>query len=42
MITQLMGLRRGRMEQMVNHGTGWVRMEFLVPARGLIGFAPSS
>ena len=37
-ITQLMGLRRGRMEQMVNHGTGWVRMEFLVPARGLIGF----
>ena len=36
--TQLMGLRRGRMEQMVNHGTGWVRMEFLVPARGLIGF----
>ena len=38
MTTQLMGLRRGRMEQMVNHGTGWVRMEFLVPARGLIGF----
>lgn len=37
-ITQLMGLRRGRIEQMVNHGTGWVRMEFLVPARGLIGF----
>ncbi len=37
-ITQLMGLRRGRMEQMINHGTGWVRMEFLVPARGLIGF----
>ena len=37
-ITQLMGLRRGRMEQIVNHGTGWVRMEFLVPARGLIGF----
>ncbi len=36
--TQLMGLRRGRMEQMVNHGTGWVRMEFLVPARDLIGF----
>lgn len=36
--TQLTGLRRGRMEQMVNHGTGWVRMEFLVPARGLIGF----
>ncbi len=37
-VTQLMGLRRGRMEQMVNHGTGWVRMEFIVPARGLIGF----
>ena len=33
-----MGLRRGQMEQMVNHGTGWVRMEFIVPARGLIGF----
>jgi predicted membrane GTPase involved in stress response len=32
------GLRKGRMEQMVNHGTGWVRMEYLVPARGLIGF----
>ena len=37
-ITQLLGLRRGRLEQMVNHGTGWVRMEYLVPARGLIGF----
>ncbi|MEO7587873.1 MAG: translational GTPase TypA [Arachnia sp.] len=37
-VTQLMGLRRGRMEQMVNHGTGWVRLEFIVPARGLIGF----
>lgn len=37
-VTQLMGLRRGQMEQMVNHGTGWVRMEFVVPARGLIGF----
>ncbi|MGI9184442.1 MAG: translational GTPase TypA [Solirubrobacteraceae bacterium] len=37
-ITQLMALRKGRMEQMVNHGTGWVRMEYLVPARGLIGF----
>ena len=31
-------LRKGRLEQMVNHGTGWVRMEYLVPARGLIGF----
>jgi GTP-binding protein len=37
-ITQLLGLRRGRLEQMVNHGSGWVRMEYLVPARGLIGF----
>jgi GTP-binding protein TypA/BipA len=37
-VTSLLGLRRGRMEQMVNHGTGWVRMEYLVPARGLIGF----
>jgi GTP-binding protein len=37
-ITQLLAVRKGRMEQMTNHGTGWVRMEFLVPARGLIGF----
>ncbi|HHU08835.1 MAG TPA: translational GTPase TypA [Intrasporangiaceae bacterium] len=37
-ITQLLASRKGRMEQMTNHGTGWVRMEFLVPARGLIGF----
>jgi GTP-binding protein len=37
-VTQLLGLRRGRLEQMVNHGTGWVRLEYLVPARGLIGF----
>jgi GTP-binding protein len=37
-ITQLLALRKGRMEQMVNHGTGWVRMEYLIPARGLIGF----
>jgi len=37
-VTQLLAVRRGRMEQMINHGTGWVRMEFLVPARGLIGF----
>jgi GTP-binding protein len=37
-ITQLLAVRKGRMEQMVNHGTGWVRMEFLVPSRGLIGF----
>jgi GTP-binding protein len=37
-ITELMATRKGRMEQMTNHGTGWVRMEYLVPARGLIGF----
>ncbi|MBA2282828.1 MAG: translational GTPase TypA [Acidimicrobiia bacterium] len=37
-ITQLLALRKGRMEQIVNHGTGWVRLDFLVPARGLIGF----
>ncbi|HEX5911694.1 MAG TPA: translational GTPase TypA, partial [Rubrobacter sp.] len=37
-VTQLIALRKGRLEQMVNHGTGWVRMEYLVPARGLIGF----
>ncbi|HEU4348291.1 MAG TPA: translational GTPase TypA [Actinoplanes sp.] len=37
-VTQLLGLRRGRLEQMVNHGTGWVRLEYVVPARGLIGF----
>jgi GTP-binding protein len=37
-ITQLLALRKGRLEQMVNHGTGWVRMEYVVPARGLIGF----
>jgi GTP-binding protein len=33
-----MALRKGRMEQMVNHGTGWIRMDFKVPSRGLIGF----
>ncbi|WP_084106031.1 translational GTPase TypA [Demequina sp. NBRC 110056] len=37
-VTQLMASRKGRMESMANHGTGWVRMEFIVPARGLIGF----
>jgi GTP-binding protein TypA/BipA len=37
-VTQLLGLRKGRMEQMVNHGTGWVRLDYRVPARGLIGF----
>lgn len=37
-ITQLLASRKGRMKNMVNHGTGWVRMEFIVPSRGLIGF----
>ncbi|GAB99344.1 GTP-binding protein TypA [Gordonia namibiensis NBRC 108229] len=37
-VTQLLAARKGRMEQMNNHGTGWVRMEFIVPSRGLIGF----
>jgi GTP-binding protein len=37
-VTQLLAARKGRMEHMINHGTGWVRMDYLVPARGLIGF----
>ncbi|MDX3238278.1 translational GTPase TypA [Streptomyces sp. ME03-5709C] len=37
-VTQLMGTRKGRMDNMSNHGSGWVRMEFVVPSRGLIGF----
>jgi GTP-binding protein len=37
-VTQALAVRKGRIEQMVNHSTGWVRLEFLVPARGLIGF----
>jgi GTP-binding protein len=37
-VTQMLALRKGRLENMVNHGTGWVRLDFLVPARGLIGF----
>jgi GTP-binding protein len=37
-VTQLLALRKGSLEQMINHGTGWVRMEYRVPARGLIGF----
>ncbi len=37
-LMQLLALRKGQVEQMVNHGTGWVRLEYLVPARGLIGF----
>ena len=37
-VTQLLAARKGRIDHMTNHGTGWVRMEYLVPARGLIGF----
>jgi GTP-binding protein len=37
-VTQMLALRKGRLEQMVDHGTGWIRMEYVVPARGLIGF----
>jgi len=37
-VTELMGTRKGVMEQLTNHGTGWVRMEYVVPSRGLIGF----
>jgi GTP-binding protein len=37
-VTQMLALRKGRMEQMVNHGTGWARLDYLVPARGLLGF----
>ena len=37
-ITQLMAARKGRMEEMANHAAGWVRMDFIVPSRGLIGF----
>ena len=37
-ITQLLAARKGRMENMTNNGTGWVRLEFIVPSRGLIGF----
>jgi GTP-binding protein len=37
-VTQLLAARKGRMDHMTNHGTGWVRMDYLVPARGLIGF----
>jgi GTP-binding protein len=37
-VTQLLAARKGRLEHMVNHGTGWVRMDYLVPSRGLIGF----
>jgi GTP-binding protein len=37
-VTQLMAQRKGRMTSMANHGTGWIRLEFIVPSRGLIGF----
>jgi GTP-binding protein len=37
-VTQLVAVRKGRLEQLVNHGTGWARLEYVVPARGLIGF----
>ncbi len=37
-VTQLLAVRKARMEQMINHGTGWVRLDYLVPARGLVGF----
>jgi GTP-binding protein len=37
-VSQLLAVRKGRMEQMVNHGTGWIRLDYRVPARGLIGF----
>ncbi len=37
-VTSLLAVRKGRMENMINHGTGWVRLDFIVPARGLIGF----
>jgi len=37
-VTQLLALRFGRLEEMVNHGTGWVRMDYKIPARGLVGF----
>ena len=37
-VTEMMGTRKGTMDQMINHGSGWVRMEYVVPSRGLIGF----
>jgi GTP-binding protein len=37
-VTQLLALRQGRLEEIVNHGTGWIRMDYRVPARGLVGF----
>src|SRR3712207_7934670 len=40
-LIQLLALRKGRLEQLVDHGSGWIRMEYIVPARGLIGFRRS-
>ncbi len=37
-VTQLLALRRGRLADMVNHGSGWIRLDYRVPARGLVGF----
>lgn len=37
-VTELLGTRKGQLELLTNHGTGWVRMEYVVPSRGLIGF----
>ena len=37
-VTSLLAIRKGRLEDMINHGTGWIRLDFMVPARGLIGF----
>ena len=37
-VTSLLAVRKGRMENMTNHGTGWIRLDFTVPSRGLIGF----
>ncbi|WP_316671232.1 translational GTPase TypA [uncultured Propionibacterium sp.] len=37
-VTEMMGTRKGTMDRMINHGSGWVRMEYVVPSRGLIGF----
>jgi GTP-binding protein len=37
-LTQALATRRGRMENLVHHDTGWARMEYVVPSRGLIGF----
>ena len=41
-VTELLGARKGALEHMVNHGTGWVRLEYVVPSRGPIGFRTES